>query len=473
MRRAALAALALSIGLAVLSSTVEPVVASAQAAPTMNVVLIVLDDWRWDEAGVPTALNEAFPASYLPIIREELVGQGFFGSNAFVVNSLCCPSRASILTGNYSHTTGVWNNQSVLGRGGFASFRPKEGSTLATWFDGAGYRTALVGKYVNGYNALTYRPRGWDRWVAFEGRSTGYFNYRLTIDGTVRSYGSSPADYSTDVLGAYAVDVIDTTPADTPLFLYFTPYAPHAPFTPAPRHLGMFAGYQPKMPPNLAEADVSDKPAWVRALARKGGSWAATKRKQMEMLMAVDDAIGSIVTALQQSGRLDNTAIVLTSDNGLSGGSHRWTSKKSAWDEAIRVPLIIRAPSVPPATTNRQLMLNIDIADTLSELTGVPIPMTDGVSLLSSLQGDPTPLRTVFGIEHLVDTASPPSYCGVRTLTHKYVRYSTGEEELYDLVNDPWELSSVHASPAYASLKADLLAETQAICDPPPPGYSF
>src|SRR5215207_3766011 len=126
---------------------------SAQQVPASpNVVLIVVDDMRWDEATVPTALGETLPASYLPTIRDELIAKGFAATNAFVANSLCCPSRASILTGNYSHTTGVWNNQNTLGRGGFASFRPREGSTLATWFDAAGYRTGLVGKYFNGYN---------------------------------------------------------------------------------------------------------------------------------------------------------------------------------------------------------------------------------------------------------------------------------------------------------------------------------
>jgi arylsulfatase A-like enzyme len=149
-RRRLSALLATTLAL-IVAGLVAPGTAQQPPSPP-NVVLIVVDDMRWDEATVPTALGETLPASYLPTIRSELIAQGFSARNAFVTNSLCCPSRASILTGNYSHTTGVWNNQNSLGRGGFASFRPREGSTLATWFDAVGYRTGLVGKYFNGYN---------------------------------------------------------------------------------------------------------------------------------------------------------------------------------------------------------------------------------------------------------------------------------------------------------------------------------
>ena len=446
----------------------------AQQAPTSpNVVLIVVDDMRWDESGMPTALNERFPKQYLPTIRNDIAADGFYASNAFVVNSLCCPSRASILTGNYSHTTGVWNNQSQLGRGGFEALKPKEGSTLATWFDDGGYRTALVGKYVNGYNATTHRPKGWDRWVAFIASTVGHYNYKLTIDGVSRSYGSTADEYSTDVLADHASDFIRSTPAETPLFLYFTPYAPHSPFKPAPRHEGMFASYVPAMPPNLAEADVSDKPGWVRSLRRAGSAWAATKRTQMEMLMSVDDAIAQMQVALGETGRLDNTIFVLISDNGLSGGSHRWTAKKSAWDEALRVPFIAKGPGITPGTTSEQIILNVDIADTLSDLTGVPVPATEGESVASLLASGTEPVHTDFVFERLVDGSNPPSYCGVRSLTHKYVRYSTGEEELYDLVADPWEMQSLHADPRHKALKAELYARTVQLCNPPPPGYGF
>jgi arylsulfatase A-like enzyme len=466
----------LALALLLIAPWVVPSVGgpAAQAqTPPPNVVLIVADDMRWDEAGVETLLGETFPQGYLPTIRGTLVAGGFHAKNAFNVNSLCCPSRASILTGNYSHTTGVWNNQNDVTKGGWKAFRPREGSTLATWFDAAGYRTALMGKYFNGYNQTGYVPPGWDRWVAIQNSTVGYYNYTLAIDGTPRSYGTGEANYSTDVLAGHATDFIRSTPTSTPFFLMFTPYTPHAPYTPAPRHAGMFSGYTPKMPPNLAEADVSDKPAWVRALPITGSKWAANKRKQMEMLMALDDAIGSMLTALSDTGRLDNTIIVFTSDNGMSGGSHRWTTKKSPWDEALRAPFVAWGPGVDPGTSSDELILNIDIADTLGSLTGVPMPTTDGASAAGLLTSGTTPVHDGFVFERLADGTQPPSYCGYRTLTHKYVRYSTGEEELYVLSSDPWELTSRHADPGLEALKAQLLAETQNLCNPPPPGYSF
>jgi arylsulfatase A-like enzyme len=447
--------------------------AEAQTTPT-NVVVVLADDMRWDEAGVTTALNETFPAGYLPTVRSELVAKGFTASNAFVSTSLCCPSRSQILTGNYAHTTGVWNNVSTPSTGGFAAFREVEDSTLATWFDQAGYRTALVGKYMNGYTEkfASHIPPGWDRWVAFAANTIGYYNYKLTIDGTLRSFGTGAANYSTDVLGDYATDFISSTPSERPLFLMYAPYAPHSPFTPAPRHDGMYAGYQPAMPPNVNEDDVSDKPAWVRKLS-KGGDWSDNKRKQMEMMMAIDDAIAGMLQALSQSGRLDNTVFVFMSDNGLSGTSHRWTTKKSAWDEAIRVPFVVRGPGIPAGSGGAQMIANIDVAETLGELTGVTVPATDGTSVASILRGGTAAVRDEIALERLEDSTDPPSYCGIRTPIYKYVRYKTGEEELYDLRTDPWEMQSKHAASAYAEVKADLYARTYALCSQPPPGYSF
>ena len=468
-RAAALLATTLALGLAGLA---EP--GTAQQAPgSPNVVLIVVDDMRWDEATVPTALGETLPASYLPSIRNELIAKGFAATNAFVANSLCCPSRASILTGNYSHTTGVWNNQNTLGRGGFASFRPREGSTLATWFDAEGYRTGLVGKYFNGYNEISHVPAGWDRWVAFRASSIGYYAYRLSIDGAQRTYGSAPADYSTDVLADHATSFIASTPAGTPLFLMFTPYAPHDPYTPAPRHTTLFSSFTPAAPPNLDEADVSDKPAWVRRLTSTGGYYASSKRNQMRTLMAVDDAVADIIAALQASGRLQNTIIVFMSDNGQSSGSHRWISKKVPWEESIRIPLIVRGPGIPAGVLGSKIVLNVDIADTLESLTGVAVPATEGVSLASLLQGGQTPVHDSFVLERLVDSTDPPTYCGVRTTRYKYVRYSTGEEELYDLSVDPWELRSRHAAASFASIKSQLKATTKTLCSPTPPGYRW
>ena len=190
---------------------------------------------------------------------------------------------------------------------------------------------------------------------------------------------------------------------------------------------------------------------------------------------SVDDAIARLIATIEGAGQLENTLFVFTADNSLSGGSHRWTAKETGWDEALHVPYVMRYDPLTGGTpsTSDALVLNIDIAPTIADLAGVAAPGVEGVSLRALLDGSATSLRTDFGIEHLQSGKNPPSYCGVRTTTHKYIRYSTGEEELYDLVADPFEMQSKHADPAFAAIKASLRARAQSLCSPPPPGYSF
>jgi N-acetylglucosamine-6-sulfatase len=220
-------------------------VGSAQARP--NIVFIVTDDQRWDTV------------SAMPQVTESLVGHGVTFSNGFVVNSLCCPSRASILTGRYSHSTRVYDTTPPLG--GFVSFDDR--STVATWLHRAGYRTALVGKYLNGYvgRRSRYVPPGWDRWFAmsFNLQRLGYYGYKLNIDGHLDAQVRDV--YSTDLLASAAVRFIRRAPS--PFFLYFAPFAPHPPATPAVRHEDAFPNLEPWRPPSYNEADVSDKPGWL------------------------------------------------------------------------------------------------------------------------------------------------------------------------------------------------------------------
>jgi arylsulfatase A-like enzyme len=442
---------------------IDPVAATGSPT-TPNIVLIVTDDMRWDEM------------ERMPTVQAELIGKGTWFLNGFVVNSLCCPSRASILTGRYSHSTGVWTNTGP--NGGFRAFKRVQGSTIATWLDAAGYQTGFFGKVMNGYSAkqAPIVSPGWDRWVAMV-QPPNYFNYDLSIDGHVAHFGSSTADYSTDVLAGYAESFLADLAPGEPFFMEFAPYAPHAPFIPAPRHAASLADYQPISPPNAAEADVSDKPAWVRALPLVGGNWNSKRKAQMRMLLAVDEAIARLIAIIDSAGQIDNTLFVFTSDNSLSGGSHRWFPKETGWDEALHVPFVLRydplTGGVP--TSSDALALNIDIAPTIADLAGVAAPGVEGVSLRSVLDGTETFVRTDFGIEHLKAPSGqgPPSYCGVRTTMYKYIRYSTGEEELYDLVADPFEMQSKHADPAHSDIKDSLRARAQALCSPPPPGYSF
>lgn len=505
-RKARVVAVVLMLGV-LLPPAVPPLSHIAQADNRPNIVLIMTDDMRWDEL------------ENMPKTRAFLATAGVQFTQAFVPNSLCCPSRASTLTGQFSNDNGVWNNSAPYG--GFPAFArgytrpdgvtvaPHEGHTIALDLHTSGYRTGLVGKYLNRYSAsaaknLAPRP-GWDVWDAFLG-APNYFTYTLDVQGTSTTYGTEATDYSTDVLATDAVNFINGSPADHPLFLEFTPYGPHAPFRPAPRYATSLAdcaaGQQPPgcyrkyTSPNIAEADVSDKPAWVQALKPgSGAGWNGTRKRQEQTLLAVDDAVDRIRLALTSSGRLSNTLVVFMSDNSLSGGSHRWTNKQSPWDEAIHIPLLIRYDPLTLARAGTidatDQPLNIDLAPTFAELAGITPPTGawayDGESLVPELAGTGTMARTYFSLEHLLggDEGNlhgpyPPTYCGVRTDAYPqvpgrwmYVRYDTGEEELYDLNADPWQLSSLDKNPAYAVQKQALHDLTVQICSPTPPGFSW
>jgi N-acetylglucosamine-6-sulfatase len=446
--------------LVALSLCVVPAVRARAASQPPNVVVIVTDDQRWDSLDT------------MPIVERELVGHGVTFTNAFVSNPLCCPSRASILTGDYSHSTGVYRQIPPFGR--FEAFH--DGSTLATWLDGAGYDTALVGKYIDGYQhaGLTgYVPPGWDRWVGFI--HAGYQDYQLSIDGAARAYGDAPGDYSTDVLASEAVSFIRR--ARGPLFLYFAPEAPHAPATPAPPDRLAFAGRPVPMSPSFDEADVSDKPAYVRDLPRitdaRRSEVTAFALDQDRTLLAVDRAIAQIMDALRATGRLADTLIVFTSDNGISYGEHRWTKKEVPYEESIRVPMVVRFGPIGVTKTDAHLVANIDIAPTVAALAGVATPALDGRSLLPLLgpPGADPPWRKDLLLEHMEGTNLVPTYCGVRAVHTVYIRYATGEEELYDLEADPFELSNLATDPSAVGQLSSMRARLDVLCDPPPPGF--
>jgi arylsulfatase A-like enzyme len=431
-----------------------------------SIVLILTDDQRFDTMWA------------MPIVRKRLADHGVTFTNAFVPNSVCCASRASILTGEYSHSTDVYSNTPP--HGGFVSFRPHEGSTIATWLRQAGYTTALVGKYLNHYGdagKAGYVPPGWDHWDAFAFDNGRYYNYPLNIDGTVVHHGHTAADYSTDVLARDAIHFIRTTKG--PFFLYFAPYAPHGPANPAPGDKGRFSGLKPARPPNYNEQDVSDKPGWVRDMPRLDHSQAATidtfRRNQYRSLLDVDRVVGHIVDALRAAGRLQNTMIVFTSDNGLGWGEHRWTGKKDAYEEGIRIPMIVRYDNmVHVARSDAHMVLNLDLAPTFARLAGASSPGIEGRSFLPVLRREADDWRTDFLLEHLQDSDAPiPSFCAVRTNRYVYVEYATGVEELYDLEADPYELTNRINDPDEAPLRDRLRERVRVLCNPPPPGFTF
>jgi N-acetylglucosamine-6-sulfatase len=427
-----------------------------------NILFILTDDQRFDTVDTTHSLDGVTPV--MPTVMSEIVNKGVRFQNGYVTTDLCAPSRSSLLTAKYSHTTGVHDNGGS--DGGFAAF--DDVSTLPVWLKAAGYHTGLYGKYINGYNgAAPYIPPGWDEWHAF--KQVNYFNYTLEDNGSETAYGSADADYSTDVLRDLAVQFIDDSASQQPFFLYFAPKAPHAPATPAPRHAGMFSAIPPWRPPNYNEADVSDKPAWVQAIAPWGPTKQANQdafdRKQLESLQAVDEAVAALLQALTDIGQLDNTIIIFASDNGYSWGSHRWEPKQCEYEECMRVPLAIRYKALAPLPrVETGFGLNIDHGLTLAELAGAtPDPGAEGASMVRLLDGTTPTWRTDFLEEHWdgtpgdeTDVGSIPTYAAVRGVPWKYNELHTGEAELYDELADPFELTNVVTDPGNAATVAAL-----------------
>jgi len=441
------------------------------APPRPNVVLILADDQRFDTIGLTHSLDGVTPV--MPNVTTLIANQGVTFKNSYTTTALCAPSRSSLLAGKYSHTTGVHDNSAT--DGGFAHFN--DASTLATWLHAAGYKTGLYGKYLNGYaSASPYTPPGWDEWHAF--KAPQYFDYTLVENGVEVPYGSTDAEYSTDVLAAKAVQFIHDNAGTQPFFLYFTPYAPHAPATPAPRYAGKFSSIPPWRPANFNEADVSDKPAWLRAIALWGPTKIANQdafdRKQLECLQAVDDAVGAIVQALRDTGVIRNTIVMYAADNGYSWGSHRWEPKQCPYEECTRVPLVVSYPPLTPLPREEtRFGLNVDYAETMAELAGAtPDPGVEGASLVRVLDGTAPGWRSDFLEEHWNGQIS--TYAQVHGVPWKYTEYVTTESELYDLGADPFELANAAgANPGVVSTMAARLRELRPLWPADSPSAAF
>jgi N-acetylglucosamine-6-sulfatase len=418
------------------------------AASRPNLILILTDDMRADD--LPN----------LPQVQHWLVDQGMTFTRCFAPTPLCGPSRASIFRGQYAHNHGVRDNTGE--DAGYASFANAgdEASTLATWLHDAGYQTALFGKYLNGYpmgHDVDVVPSGWDRWAAgIDHAAYGEFDYLLNEDGRIVAYGHAPTDYLTDVLAGKATDAIAAAAADAaPFFVEIATYAPHAPSVPAPRHLGDFPTAQVPRGPGFNEADVSDKPSWVRTtpLMRPPqiAKVDARQRDRLRALAAVDDLVDAVCATLQTTGALDRTYVIFTSDNGVLEGEHRQAhGKNGPYEEAIRLPLVARGPGVPAGATSDALVATIDLAPTFADLAGVAAPsFVDGRSLVPLLRGQsPDRWRQALlleGFGGLGDNSAStivepvPPFTGLRTANALYVEYATGERELYNLADDPGE----------------------------------
>jgi len=445
--------------------------AAAPAPPPAvrpNIVFIVTDDMSADDL------------SHLPRVKSLLADRGLTFSRAFVTDSVCTPSRASILTGRYGHNHGALDNSPPLG--GFKKFREsgREAATLPIWLQAAGYRTALVGKYLNGYPAgdKRYVPPGWDYWfgVFFP---EPYLDFGANNNGRVERPGEQPEEYQTDVLAARVVDFVSTAPPGErrPFFLYVAPHAPHQPARPATRHESAFADLRAPRPPSFDEEDVSTKPGWVRAQPRLSPEVVERiddlYRRRLRTLLAVDEMIERLLRAIAARGELDSTYVFFTSDNGFQLGAHRLDhGKGDAYEESIRVPLVVRGPGVP-AGVRDQLVLNIDYAPTLMELAGsVAPPGVDGRSFAALLHGRTPPKakwRSDFLVEHwTANEGGIPPYSALRSEDFLYVEYPENERELYDLRRDPFEMHNAFATadPALADRLSRRLAVLKACAGP-------
>lgn len=447
--------------------TVPPPTASPTPAPSRrpNIVLVVTDDQRWDTV------------SAMPIVTRELAGQGLTFENAFATTPLCCPSRASIFTGQLAYTHGVRNNAPPVGGASVFRERGGEQQTIAVDLRRAGYRTGLFGKYLNRYGenpadpdgpTETYVPPGWSTWRAITDKRGGIaFNGGpMNIDG--RMVQLPPEVYVTDWLAEELTQFVRSTPSDQPFFAVFTPSAPHGPSDPAPRHVGMFSNFTPSPPP-LPEAG-NLLPWMEQALASQTQTpeWAAERtpviRKQLESLQAVDEAVGTFLQTLTETGRLADTYVIFTSDNGfqwLEAGAPSF-GKSVPYEASIRVPFIVRGPGVRRGEREAGFALNIDIAPTIAEIANVrPSATVDGASFLPLLRGVPTAWRTAVPIEYyqpraLVAPTALHTYHGVRTRVWKYIEYVGGERELYQLSTDPYELHNLADLPGAAGAQARL-----------------
>jgi arylsulfatase A-like enzyme len=419
-----------------------------------DIVLILTDDQRYD----------LMP--YMPLTAARLAGEAVQFQYAFAPTPNCCPARATILTGLYSHNTGVM--QSYGSFGGATKFNPT--STIATWLQPLGYRTGLYGKYLNDYFRLSPAvPPGWSEFHAFvRDDDDYYYNYTLNDNGDTRDYGFAEADYSTPLIAAKAAEFIASTPVSQPLFLYFTPFGPHQPATPHPSDIGSFASFPPQRPPSYNESDVSDKPAWVRALplidAEGMAASDAFHRSQLETLQSVDRAVATIVDALVASGRWANTRLIFASDNGLMWGEHRIKDTKfCVYEECVRVPLWVRVPGQAPRTDDH-LVAQIDFAPTIAEWAGaVPATRMNGMSLVPLLADPATPWRSELLLETLHSSSLRTSWSAVRTPSYLYAEYENGNQELYDLQTDPFQLTNVVGDPAYAAVVQTLRTKLAAL----------
>ncbi len=319
---------------------------------------------------------------------QELIAQrGTSFGNAIVPIPLCCPARASLVTGQYPHNHGVTSNNNEDG-GGFDGM--DQTNTLARWLHDAGYRTAHVGKYMNGYGADRTRPIGWDEWWATSENPFLMYDYTLNHNGVETAFGTTPSDYKTDVITRISREFVeDTAPEADPFYLQVWYTAPHVELgtdsrgrrwngsapRPALRHRGSFATAPMPRDPSFSEADVTDKPQWLRELPEIGAGRTEIitekYRRQLASLASVDEGVREIIDAVESAGELETTLFVFASDNGYTHGEHRIAFNKSViYEPSIKVPLYVAGPGFPEGAEVSTPVTFPDLAPTFLRLAG-------------------------------------------------------------------------------------------------------
>jgi len=437
-----------------------------------NIIFVLVDDLRWDAMG----FIERYPFLKTPNI-DQLRNEGVHFKNAFCTNSLCAPSRATILTGMFPQTNGVSTNQE--GR----ELNPDKTLSFGQILQGEGYETAFIGKW---HMAENNQPRkGWNYWCSFPGQGQ-YFGNDLNINGkNIRNEG-----YITDELNKYTLNFIDKN-ADKPFCVYLSHKAVHEPFTPADRDKNLFANDLVPEPASWLD-NMENKPAWQRTVVnadqrrrlrekdlakiipqkiRRPGPWPAAtgigkQKDYLRTLTAVDNGLGEIYDLLKRKGILDNTIIVFAGDNGFFQGEHGLGDKRLAYNESMRIPLIMRYPKLAKANqTISEMVLNADIAPTFLEMAGVSIPsQMQGKSVVPLLHGKNEDWRKSFLFTYWTDLVYfIPRITAIRT--EKYLYSTTPDindiDELYDVVNDPAELNNLSKKPEFSAIENNLKIELE------------
>ncbi len=437
-----------------------PCAAAAEQSQRPNIVFMYADDWRWDCLGVfQRELGEKgrFPWLETPRI-DKLAAESTRFDQSFVVNSLCSPGRTCVLTGRYSHLNGIIGNSQAL---------PIDTDTVAKHLKQAGYTNAYCGKWH--LDSQRQRP-GFDYVASFVGQGK-YVDCPILLNGKQTPTQGWIDDVSTE----YAIKFLDKQPKDKPFFLWIGFKSAHGPRggeNLPERARGLYAGKESRGVPNLHVPAIfnRDKQAANDRPQRKKQQFEG-HRAYMRHITMIDECVGRVLDALDKNGQLANTIVIVGSDNGYYLGEHELGDKRSAYDESLRVPLLIRMPnkSAPRGVTNDSLVLNIDYAPTILDFAGAPpLPEAQGRSLRPLLAGDtPKDWRSSFFYEYFKEpNFTSPTVLAVRTTTHKLITYPDHDEwtELFDLAHDPYEIKNLSSDEnLMKKLRREFESQSQAV----------